>query len=286
MVVADQKENVAYITLSRFMKKHYPTSGAFPFVDQVIDDLEPICCFKTAAGRTSNAFSVAGLEHLCNNLPGIHASKNRAEFLGLIEDFKRSLPYKRPHDSSGDGTPDPKRAANDLVNPLTTEGNDDMLPVAVVKQALIAHSAMISDEVVKAVEPFHQAVVCSQQQMYQGNQELREEVCKIEMKAETLVENTSTIARGIMTETMANRDKISRMEYQLARLNQIIREKDAQIERLNLLLDDDLRTVSENVVTLNREMKEIKAEINGFKTRFDSIDAGLKTLVDLLLPGT
>ena len=121
--------------------------------------------------------------------------------------------------------------------------------------------------------------------MYQGNQELRDEVCKIEMKAETLVENTSTIARGIMTETVANRDKISRMEYQLARLNQVIREKDAQIERLNLQLDDDLRTVSDNVVTLNREMKEIKAEINGFKTRFDSIDAGLKTLVDLLLPG-
>ena len=272
------------VKLTNFIKEHYSHVHTFPSIAES-DDSTHLCWYKSASGQKAYAFSVAGLEYLCARITGAAASENRFKFMELIQEFKRSLPHKRPHASSGDDTPDPKRAANDLVNPLTTKGDDGMLPVAMVKQALIAHSAMISDEVVKAVEPFHQAVVSSQQQMYQGNQELRDEVCKIEMKAETLVENTSTIARGIMTETVANRDKISRMEYQLARLNQVIREKDAQIERLNLQLDDDLRTVSDNVVTLNREMKEIKAEINGFKTRFDSIDAGLKTLVDLLLPG-
>ena len=278
MLITGQKEVHASSTMTKFMAKHYPEPRSFRCIGDNMDGSEHIVQYKTAAGRSSYAFSVSGLEYLCTNLSGFAAFANRSQFLKLIEDFKRSLPYKRPHASSGDGTPDPKRAANDLVNPLTTEGDDSMLPVAVVKQALIAHSAMISDEVVKAVEPFHQAVVSSQQQMYQGNQELRDEVCKIEMKAETLVENTSTIARGIMTETVANRDKISRMEYQLARLNQVIREKDAQIERLNLQLDDDLRTVSDNVVTL-------KHEIDGFKARFDSLEAGLKTIVDLLLPG-
>ena len=283
-VLSGQSEDSASVKLSMYIKLHYP-GHVFVDVTEPAASTEHVCWYKVQSGQNSYAFSVAGLEHLCKNLPGFVAFQKKTVFLELIEEFKRSLPHKRPHGSSGDHTRDPKRAANDLVNPLTTGGDDSMLPVAVVKQALIAHSAMISDEVAKAVEPFHQAVVSSQQQMYQGNQELRDEVCKIEMKAETLVENTSTIARGIMTETVANRDKISRMEYQLARLNQVIREKDAQIERLNLQLDDVLRTVSDNVVTLNREMKEIKAEINGFKTRFDSIDAGLKTLVDLLLPG-
>ena len=168
-----------------------------------------------------------------------------------------------------------------------------MLPVAVVKQALIAHTAMISDEVVKAVEPFHQAMVSSQLRMNQGNQELREEVGKIEMKAETLMEKTSTIERGYLTETIANREKISRQEYMLARLNQsnrekeaIIQEKDAQIERLNLQLDDDLRTVSDNVVTLKKELGETNAKIDRLQSSFDTINASLKTLIDLLLPGT
>ena len=168
-----------------------------------------------------------------------------------------------------------------------------MLPVAVVKQALIEHTAMISDEVVKAVEPFHQAMVSSQLRMNQGNQELREEVGKIEMKAETLMEKTSTIERGYLTETIANREKISRQEYMLARLNQsnrekeaIIQEKDAQIERLNLQLDDDLRTVSDNVVTLKKELGETNAKIDRLQSSFDTINASLKTLIDLLLPGT
>ena len=75
--------------------------------------------------------------------------------------------------------------------------------------------------------------------------------------------------------------------YRLLRsVTDLYRVLQTSIEYYRPLSSDLYRvTVSENVVTLNREMKEIKAEINGFKTRFDSIDAGLKTLVDLLLPG-
>ena len=291
-VLSGQSEDSAGVKLSMYIKLHYPTHVFVDVTDPKANN-EHVCWYKVQSGQNSYAFSVAGLEHLCKNLPGFVAFQKRTAFLELIEDFKNSLSHKRPHSSSGEGLPNPKRAANDLVDQPTTGGDASMLPVAVVKQALIAHTAMISDEVVKAVEPFHQAMVSSQLRMNQGNQELREEVGKIEMKAETLMEKTSTIERGYLTETIANREKISRQEYMLARLNQsnrekeaIIQEKDAQIERLNLQLDDDLRTVSDNVVTLKKELGETNAKIDRLQSSFDTINASLKTLIDLLLPGT
>ena len=72
---------------------------------------------------------------------------------------------------------------------------------------------------------------------------------------------------------MGNPDMIS-----LDCLNQIIRGKDAQIERL--------KTISDNVVALMKEMKETNAKIDRLQSRFDTVDASLKTLIDLLLPGT
>ena len=273
--------------ISIFIKTHYPSRDFLDITDPAANE-EHVCWFKTPSGQKSYAFSVIGLEYLCSHFPGVNAFQNRAQFLALIEDFKRSLPHKRPHGSSGDDTPNPKRAKNDQMDQLTTEGDASMLPVAVVKQALIAHTAMISGEVVKAVEPFHQAVVCSQQQMYQGNQELREEVCKIEMKAETLVENTTTIAHGLMTETMENRGKLSRQEYSIAVLNhnfrQLTKERNEDnrrngeiIHKLSTTLEDIVKTGFDETQQMHAaSFIELQVEIRKTQQKHEAEIAELK----------
>ena len=304
MLITGVTEDSARSKMTAYLKNNYPQQ-AFPDISEVADNSVHVCWFKTAAGRKSYAFSVTGLEHLCNHISGSSAFANRTKFLALIEDFKRSLPHKRPHASSGDDAPNPKRAANDKVDSLTFEGDASMLPVAVVKQALIAHTAMISDEVVKAVEPFHQAVVCSQKQMYQGNQELRDEVCKIEMKAETLVENTTTIAHGFMTETMENRGKMSRQEYAIAKLNHQNRQltegrnddnrrNGEIIQKLSTTLEDTVKTGFDETqqmhaasfielqVEIRKTQQKHEAEIAELKASLADMQATLKSLVDML----
>ena len=273
--------------MSNFIKEHY-SGCTFNDIENNITDADHICWYKTPNGHKSYAFTVAGLHYLCNNLSGIAAFENRAQFLALIEDFKRALPHKRPHASPDDNTPNPKRAANDKLDSHTFEGDASMLPVAVVKQALIAHTAMISDEVVKAVEPFHQAVVCSQKQMYQGNQELRDEVCKIEMKAETLVENTTTIAHGFMTETMENRGKMSRQEYAIAKLNHQNRQltegrnddnrrNGEIIQKLSTTLEDTVKTGFDETQQMHAaSFIELQVEIRKTQQKHEAEIAELK----------
>ena len=196
-VLSGQSEDSASVKLSMYIRLHYP-SHVFVDVNDPAAATNHVCWYKVQSGQSAYAFSVAGLENLCKNLPGFVSFKKKSEFMELIEEFKNSLSHKRPRCPSGEGLPNPKRAAIDPVDPFAAEGDG-----------------------------------------------------------------------GIM----GNPDMIS-----LDCLNQIIRGKDAQIERL--------KTISDNVVALMKEMKETNAKIDRLQSSFDTINASLKTLIDLLLPGT
>ena len=81
--------------LHRYYKKHYE-GKKFPSVITNPPDSEHVCTFVNhSSGKSLRAFSIAGLEFLCNNITGKAADENRPKFLKLIQTFKASIAAPR-----------------------------------------------------------------------------------------------------------------------------------------------------------------------------------------------
>ena len=285
MFITGKSESYAKTVLNRFLREHY--ANFYP--SDVLDaqDHHHLCFFKTASGQKSYAFSLVGLEYLCTHLPGAAAFANRAQFLELIEDFKRSLPHKRPHASSGEGAPNPKRAATEKGN----DGEAGPHSVAVVKQ-ISGEVAKLPAAFTAAVAPFQKAVLSGQKKASWENMKIRDGVSKVEQKA-------TKIEKGVNGEMAAMRTKLLKYERSVAILNETVREKETMIEHLNADQRQADKEYREDILRFRELIKtdihELKAQVtqnrtdfaqfqNEVKSGMAEIQATLKSLFDLLLP--
>ena len=286
MLITGQTENNAKSIMTKFIKNQYPDNPGFPSIE-VVSPSDHIGQYKTACGRNSYAFSLVGLEYLCTHLPGAAAFANRAQFLALIEDFKRSLPHKRPHASSGEGAPNPKRAATEQGD----DGEAGLNSVAVVKK-ISGEVAKLPAAFTAAVAPFQQAVLSGQKKASWENMKIRDGVSKVEQKA-------TKIEKGVNGEMAAMRTKLLKYERSVAILNETVREKETKIEHLyeeqrqaDKDYREDVRRFRELIKT---DIHELKAQVtqnrtdlaqfqNEVKSGMAEIQTTLKSLVDLLLP--
>ena len=78
-------------TLHRYYKRHYDGKD-FPSVLEAPSDSEHICTFvDPISGKLLKAFSIAGLEFLCNHITGRNAEANKPRFLNFIKAFRSSI---------------------------------------------------------------------------------------------------------------------------------------------------------------------------------------------------
>ena len=286
MLITGQSEANAKVVMNRFIKNHYPDNSGFPSIE-VVSQSDHIGQYKTASGRNSYAFSLVGLEYLCTHLPGAAAFANRAQFLALIEDFKRSLPHKRPHASSGEGAPNPKRAATEQGD----GGEAGLNSVAVVKK-ISGEVAKLPAAFTAAVAPFQKAVLSGQKKASWENMKIRDGVSKVEQKA-------TKIEKGVNGEMAAMRTKLLKYERSVAILNETVREKEMMIEHLNADQRQADKEYREDILRFRELIKtdihELKAQVtqnrtdfaqfqNEVKSGMAEIQATLKSLFDLLLP--
>ena len=77
--------------LTRYYKKHYDGKD-FPSILTNPSDSEHVCTFiNPSSGKALRAFSLTGLEFLCNHVTGKMAEENKPKFLKLISDFRNSI---------------------------------------------------------------------------------------------------------------------------------------------------------------------------------------------------
>ena len=275
MLITGQSESNAKCIMTKFIKNHYPDNPVFPSIE-VVSPSDHIGQYKTGSGRNSYAFSLVGLEYLCTHLPGAAAFANRAQFLALIEDFKRSLPHKRPHASSGEGAPNPKRAATEQGD----SGEAGLNSVAVVKK-ISGEVAKLPAAFTAAVAPFQKAVLSGQKKASWENMKIRDGVSKVEQKA-------TKIEKGVNGEMAAMRTKLLKYERSVAILNETVREKETMIEHLNADQRQADKEYREDILRFRELIKtdihELKAQVTQNRTDLAEIKATLKSLVDLLLP--
>ena len=86
----------AQTALSRYYSKHYEGRD-FPSVLTNPPDSAHVCTFiKQENGKVCRAFSLSGLEYLCNNVTGSTAAENKPKFLELIRTFRSSISADQP----------------------------------------------------------------------------------------------------------------------------------------------------------------------------------------------
>ena len=78
--------------LHRYYKKHHDDDKDFPSILTDPPDSEHVCTFvDPTSGKVLKAFSLAGLEFLCNHITGKNAEESKPKFLKLIESFRASF---------------------------------------------------------------------------------------------------------------------------------------------------------------------------------------------------
>ena len=88
MTFLGQSSSVAQVTSSKYVLKHYKNQ-TFPPISTDPDDEIHVCThYVSANGKPSYVFSISGLEHVCKNITGHKADRNRSKFLELINTFK------------------------------------------------------------------------------------------------------------------------------------------------------------------------------------------------------
>lgn len=77
--------------LHKYYEKHYDGKD-FPSVLTNPPDSEHVCTFvNPTSGKSVKAFSLTGLEFLCNHITGKNAEENKPKFLALIKKFRSSI---------------------------------------------------------------------------------------------------------------------------------------------------------------------------------------------------
>jgi len=77
--------------LQRYYQKHYE-GKEFPSILTNPPDSEHVCTFiNPQSGKSLKAFSLAGLEFLCNHITGNAAEESKPKYLKLIEAFRCSI---------------------------------------------------------------------------------------------------------------------------------------------------------------------------------------------------
>ena len=77
--------------LQRYYQKHYE-GKEFPSILANPQDSEHVCTFiNPKSGKTLKAFSLTGLEFLCNRITGNAAEESKPKFLKLIQIFRSSI---------------------------------------------------------------------------------------------------------------------------------------------------------------------------------------------------
>ena len=77
--------------LQRYYHKHYE-GKEFPSILTNPPDSEHVCTFiNPKSGKTLKAFSLTGLEFLCNRITGNAAEESKPKFLKLIQIFRSSI---------------------------------------------------------------------------------------------------------------------------------------------------------------------------------------------------
>ena len=77
--------------LHKYYQRHY-TGKEFPSILSNPPDSETICTFvNPLSGKSIKAFTLAGLEYLCNHITGKNAEDSKPKFLELIKLFRSSI---------------------------------------------------------------------------------------------------------------------------------------------------------------------------------------------------
>ena len=320
MEFTGQTDDSSHVTLARFLKKHFDKME-FPSIYDPIHETAPVLTYFNERGFKVHAFSMSGLEYLCQNLQGHAAFQNRAKFLQLIEDFKGSKINKHP--SSSDEGPVPKRRAitgsipyhvakvmqKQLVDKVATSVSDSMKPVQSQITAVgqdvtsmgqdIKHIQATASNTQGQLHMMGEGMVGLGQTLISGQQ--RQDFMQSKLLhagshvlggIEKLGQSTVTIEKQVKEELKTVREKNGKQEYAVSCLNKTIREKDSLLQKKDGQLqkkDEKLYEYQEVIKTFHRDfgtvdskLVKLGAAVKELQASHAEIKSSIQSLVTLL----
>ena len=249
MLMTDQKETCAKVTMSRFLQKHFVDRKDFPPITNCVDT-DQIVVYKTYAGRSSYAFSISGLEFLCGSILGIAAAKNLDKLLTLIDDLKSNPPGK--------------------FTPFS--------PDEVVSQQQLSEAPEVTTQIDDGMDMTKEQYESLFEQYEEEISRLKEDILKKDIVIavrQEIRKCLNPLKRSMSDEqSLTSNDKAG--AFKMARLDPVASEI-ADIHELKTELAELKTELAQNRTDLAQFQNEVKSGMA-------EIQATLKSLFDILLP--
>ena len=187
-------------------------------------DAVHVCTFiKPDTGKTARAFSITGLEYLCNNVTGRVSDKNRSTFLKLIKTFKASIssPKSLKRSAALGG------AASEQTDPTDQESPDSTQIVSTMRSLPLVLKQAVADvfsELTRTDNNRFDALV---------------EIAKSERSAQTITIDT------LKSSLDMTRESTNAFQNQLDIANTKVQDQSVIIAKLNAQLENKQKEIDQ-----------------------------------------
>lgn len=263
-IISGLEEASARNALAKYYTRHY-TGKDFPSILTNPSESEHVCTFVNhSSGKSLRAFSIAGLEFLCNNITGKVADKNRPKFLKLIQTFKQSIAAPRsprPAAALG-GRADEQQ---DLLEPMSPRSTQ---MIALIRGIPLAMNQLMMAPLQSQFAGFCATMTQTAQTNRGMVESLNEQVR--ELKAEkNIIENQMSVRIQQATETN------DRQRYQISQLHkqrdQLIADKEALLVEKATIFQSQHSSAAQGMgafsesAALNAKIAQLEKELKGQK---------------------